>query len=172
MPAKCQNAQLRSMRERVRQALTYEAGALFIATPLYALIFGASEMSSFIVIAAVALACLIWAPIHNALFDVADLRLTGRLASDRPHRLRFLHAASHEVTSIVVSTPVIMWSGGHGLWTALGIDLGLTLGYAGYAYVFYLGYDRLWPVGREASASVRPASTQPDADDQSLHWRS
>jgi uncharacterized membrane protein len=171
MTAEMPNARLRTMRERIHQALAYEAGALILATPLYALIFGAGSASSFLLVAAVAAACLIWAPFHNLLFDWADLRLTGRLASDRPHRLRVIHAASHEVTSIAVSTPVIMWVGGHGVWVALGIDVGLTLGYAAYAYVFYLAYDRLWPMGQEANP-VRPASTQPDACDQSLHWHS
>jgi uncharacterized membrane protein len=152
MQADTSAPQLRPFAGRVRQALAYEAGALLIATPLYALIFGAGSASSFILVAAVAVTCLIWAPFHNMLFDWADLRLTGRLASDRPHRLRFLHAASHEVTSIIASTPVIMWAGGHGFWVALGIDMGLTLGYAAYAYAFYLAYDRLWPMRRGAEA--------------------
>ncbi len=39
-----------------------------------------------------------------------------------------------------------MWLGGHSLWTALGIDIGLTLLYSAYAYFFHQLYDRLRPV--------------------------
>jgi uncharacterized membrane protein len=152
-------AMLRTPRERVIQTLAYEAGGLLIATPLYALIFGHGAQASLILMAAISAACLIWAPIHNTIFDLADYRFTGRVASDRPHRLRILQAASHETTSIAVCTPVVMWVGGHGFLDALMIDLGLTALYVAYAYVFHIIFDRLRPM-REAHASLRA-----DADD-------
>ncbi len=39
-----------------------------------------------------------------------------------------------------------MWFGGHGLWSALAIDIGLTLLYSAYAYFFHILYDWLRPV--------------------------
>ena len=59
------------------------------------------------------------------------------------------------VTEGGVSLPVIMWIGGVGFWPALGVDIGLTLLYTGYAYVFHLAYDWLRPVVRRPEAVWR-----------------
>jgi uncharacterized membrane protein len=139
---------IRSARERALQTLWYEFGGLAVITPLYGLATGHTGGSSLVLLAAVALACMVWAAVHNTVFDWIDLQLTGRVASDRPQHLRMVHAASHEVSSIIVSTPVIMLIGGYGLWAALLIDIGLTLAYTAYAYVFHIVYDRLRPVER------------------------
>jgi uncharacterized membrane protein len=137
---------LRCIRERIYQTLAYELGGLVLATPLYSIAFGASQHNSLLLTAALSLAVMIWSPIHNTVFDWAEFRLTRRLASDRPHGLRLVHAAMHEATAVIATLPLIMWLGGHGLWTALCIDIGLTLLYTGYAYVFHILYDWLRPV--------------------------
>ena len=146
---------LRTVRERIIQTLSYEAGGFLLAAPLYGLIVGHDASSSSLVVIAVALACMAWSPLHNTLFDLVDLRLTGRVASERPHSLRFVHALSHEITSIVVTTPIIMLMGGHSLVHALLVDIGLTLLYSCYAYFFHIAYDWLRPVAVVVAA--RPA---------------
>ena len=103
------------------------------------------------VMVALATAVTLWAPLHNTVFDRVDLRLTGRLASDRPHRWRLVHALSLEVTVMAVTLPILLMLGGQSLRDALIVEAGLTALYAGYAYVFYLIYDRLLPV-KAASA--------------------
>lgn len=137
---------LRSPRERAIQTIAYEVGGLCLSVPLFVLFGGGSAGEAFWVLLALSAAVLVWSPIHNTLFDWADLRLSGRLASDRPQGWRLVHAASHEATTVVVTLPILMGLGGLGLWAALLADLGLTLLYAGYAYVFHLIYDRLRPV--------------------------
>lgn len=139
---------LRSPRERLIQTLSYEAGGLVISIPLYLLYSGSGASEGTLIMAALSLAVMLWSPLHNTAFDWADLRLTGRLASDRPHRWRLVHAVSHEVSTILVTVPVLVWLGGHGLLEALLLDLGLTALYTAYAYVFHLVYDRLRPVGQ------------------------
>jgi uncharacterized membrane protein len=140
---------MRSLRERAIQTLSYEAGGLLLVAPLYALLVGASAATSVFLLMALALLVTLWSPFHNFLFDYLEGRLCGRVASDRPHGLRLVHAVSHEATSIIVTLPCVMWIGGHGFWTALAVDAGLTLAYALYAYVFHLGFDWLRPVARE-----------------------
>lgn len=137
---------LRSPRERAIQTIAYEVGGLCLSVPLFVLFGGGSAGEAFWLLLALSAAVLVWSPIHNTLFDWADLRLRGRLASDRPQAWRLVHAASHEATTVVVTLPILMGLGGLGLWAALLADLGLTLLYAGYAYVFHLIYDRLRPV--------------------------
>lgn len=137
---------LRRFQERFAQSLAFQIGGLLFVTPLYALLLQAGTAESGAVVAAVAVACLIWSPFHNAVFDLVEWRMVRRVASDRPQSLRMIHAVSHEVTSIVVSTPVLMAFGGLDLMQALIVDLGFTAFYTGYAYVFNIIYDRWRPV--------------------------
>jgi uncharacterized membrane protein len=137
---------LRSGRERLLQTLLYEVGGLLIVLPLYALVTGHAMKDSLLLLVAVSIATMTWACLHNVIFDYVEARRTGRVASDRPQVLRLIHAASTEVTSILVTTPVIVLTGGFGWWQALMVDIGLTLFYASYAYVFHLAFDALRPV--------------------------
>lgn len=139
---------LRSARERLYQTLAYEAGGLLLATPFYALYTGHGAGEGLAVMAALSVAVMLLSPLHNTVFDWMDLRLSGRLASDRPHRWRMVHAASHETTALVATTPILVWLGGHGWIEALLLDLALTLFYGVYAYAFHLAYDRLRPMRR------------------------
>ena len=85
-----------------------------------------------------------------------DLRLTGRVASDRPRGLRVVHAASCELSTLVVTLPILVWIGGHCLGAALAVDLGLTVGYTVYAYGFFVFYDWWRPVRlRPARGRIR-----------------
>lgn len=141
---------LRSPRERLIQTLAYEAGGLCLSVPLVVLFGGGTTGEAFTLMLALSVAVLVWSPIHNTLFDWADLRFSGRLASDRPQGWRLVHAASHETTTVIVTLPILIWLGDTGFWSALLADLGLTLLYAAYAYFFHLVYDHLRPVRRAA----------------------
>lgn len=137
---------LRSFHERVLQTLAYELGGIVLVTPLYVSVFGSSGGQSVLVMISLSIATLIWFPLHNTAFDWIDLRLTGRLASDRPDRLRLLHALSHEVSVCVLTTPLLMWLGGHSFAEAILVDLALTSAYSAYAYGFHRVFDHFRPV--------------------------
>jgi uncharacterized membrane protein len=145
---------LRTARERVVQTLAYEAGGLAVATPIYAMVFQTDAMESAALLVALSVAVMIWSPTHNVLFDLVEWRFTRRVASDRPHYLRFVHAFSHEATALVVTLPVLVALGGLGLGEAILADIGLTIVYTLYAYVFHWLFDRLRPV-RPAVSSFR-----------------
>lgn len=137
---------LRSIHERVRQTLWFELGGVICVTPLYATLFGADGGQSLLLVLAMSIAAMVWSPLHNTAFDWLDLRLSGRVASDRPHLWRMVHAASHEITVMVATLPILIVLGGHGFWQAVLVDLGFSAFYAGYAYGFHLIYDHLRPV--------------------------
>ncbi|MGB8812094.1 MAG: chlorhexidine efflux transporter [Paracoccaceae bacterium] len=137
---------LRSFGERVRQTLWFEIGGLVLVTPLYVLIFGGSGPASLALTTTIMIAAMLCSPIYNTLFDWADLRLTGRLASDRPQRLRLFHAALHEIALMAATVPILIFMGGHGFWQAILVDFGFSLFYATYAYGFHLIYDLARPV--------------------------
>ena len=138
---------LRSLRVRVAQTLLFEAGALLLVTPLVVLASGAQVLDSVALLVALSLVVMAWAALFNTLFDMLEARLTGRVASDRPHRLRVLHAVALEASSVVVSWPVIVALTPLGWWQALAADLALTLVYAAYGYLYHWAFDRWQPVG-------------------------
>jgi uncharacterized membrane protein len=141
---------MRCTKERILQTLCFEAGGLLLVGPAYAILSGSSATGSLGLLLVLSMLVMAWSPLHNTMFDWFEVRLTGRVASDRPHSLRFVHAVSHEVTSIIVTLPALMWLGGYGLWNALAVEIGLTLAYAAYAYVFHLAFDWLRPVTKGA----------------------
>jgi uncharacterized membrane protein/S-adenosylmethionine/arginine decarboxylase-like enzyme len=141
---------IRSVRERIIQTLFYEAGGLLLVTPAYGWVTGHTTSEALTVLIAVSIATMSWAAFHNTIFDYIEAAMTGRLASKRSQLWRLVHACSTEASSIVVTTPVIMLVGGYGLWDALLIDIGLTLAYAAYAYVYHQVFDLLRPMAEQA----------------------
>lgn len=139
---------LRSPRERLVQTLWFEGLGLVLVAPAYAAVSGAPAGESFVLIAALSLAVMLWAALYNTVFDVLERRRTGRVASDRPHGLRTLHAIGLEASSVVVTWPLVWALTPLSWWGALAADLGLAVVYALYGYVFFWAFDRLRPVRR------------------------
>lgn len=137
---------LRSPRERVVQTLWFEGIGLLLVAPAYAAVMDAPAGESFVLVAALSLAVMLWAALYNTVFDVVERRRTGRIASDRPHGLRTLHAIGLEASSLVVTWPLVWALTPLSWWGALAADLGLGVVYALYGYVFFWAFDRLRPV--------------------------
>lgn len=150
---------LRSVRERVLQTLCFEAGGLLLVAPLYAWVSGAPHGESFLLVAVLSVVVMTWSALFNTGFDLLEHRFTGRVASERPQAARAMHAVLHEATAMVMTWPVIVAMTGLGWGPALLADLGLTLAYIGWAYVFNLGFDRWRPV-RPRPACSRPAGSR------------
>lgn len=151
---------LRSWRERVIQTLSYEVGALLIAAPLYQWMFSASAGDSLQLLVTLSVAVMLWSPVHNTVFDWLDARWFDRVASDRHGMARWAHAFSHEASTLIVTLPLIVWIAGHSWFDALWVDLGLTLFYTVYAWVFHCCFDRLRPI-RAHGATAAPAPRRP-----------
>jgi uncharacterized membrane protein len=152
----------RTPRERVVQTTLYEAGGLALATPLFALAFGTGVGHSFLVLAALAGAVILIGPLHDSLFDRIEWHLTGRSASRRPHRLRLLHAVTHELAGLAISLPLLMVLADLTFWEAALAELGLTVFYVAYAYAFFYAYDLIRP--------VRPTRPSPAVSFRDGRW--
>lgn len=137
---------LRSFRDRLRQIALFEIGGLLLISPPFAWASGVPLVESAGMLAVLALIAALWNGAFNTCFDWVEGRLTGRTADRRPLRLRCLHAVFFEGGLLMLTLPVIvLWSGL--AWVeALVADIGLALAYTGYALVFNLGYDRMFPI--------------------------
>lgn len=136
----------RSLRERVLQTCVFEALGIACVTPLFMTFYGTRASETLVLMIAISVAVIIWAPLYGALFDRIEGRRTGRVASERGAMMRVLHAVLYEITSAGMTLPLVMVLGGLSFGQAIGQNLWLTLFYVIYAYVFFLVYDRLRPV--------------------------
>jgi uncharacterized membrane protein len=141
---------IRSRRERLIQTLWFEALGIVIVSPLFAHFAGPSMGESLIVLTALSAAMMCWSALYNTAFDLIEVRCTGRVASDRPHGLRVLHTIGNEVTALIVTWPLMVALTPLAWLQALAAEIGLTLAYALYGYLFHLGFDRLRPVRADA----------------------
>ena len=140
---------VRNLRERVIQTLWFELLGLMLVAPLFAYFSGATAGDSFLLLLVLALVVTLWSGLYNSAFDLTELHLAGRVASERPHRWRVLHTVGLETSAIVLTWPLVVAFTPLGWHEALFADIGLTLAYVAYGYVFHLGFDRLRPVRSE-----------------------
>lgn len=145
-PEKPSSASLRSPKERMLQTISFELIGVVFVSPVYAKLAGASLGKGAAMIALLSAVILIWTPLFNTLFDLVEHRCTKRTACERPHRLRLRHAVLHEVSAVAMTCPLLMWVGGHSLASALALNLGLSITYTIYTYVFHILYDFYRPV--------------------------
>ena len=137
---------LRSPLDRVRQVALFEVGGLLLITPPFVWASGVPAVDSLGLLALIAVIAALWNAAYNTSFDWVEGRLTGRTADHRPYVLRVLHAAGFEGGLVLVSLPIVMAWTGMGWFAALLADIGLALAYMGYAFVFNLAYDRVFPI--------------------------
>lgn len=137
---------LRSFGERAAQTLGFEVSGLFVSLPFLSWFSSDSTIENALVLVVLTVAVMIWSPFHNTLFDHLDLRMSGRVASDRPQVWRVVHAVSHEFSSMLMSLPILIGLAGLDLKTAVYVDLGLSAIYALWAWAFFLLWDRLRPL--------------------------
>lgn len=135
---------MRSIGDRVRHAISFEILGLALITPLGAWAFHMPLQHVGIVGLVSATIATGWNFAYNYLFDVAMQRATGSTA--KSGTVRVLHTVLFEVGLLAALMPFIAWYLGVSLWTALLMDGAFALFYMGYAFVFNLAYDRIFPL--------------------------
>ena len=63
-----------------------------------------------------------------------------------------------------MTLPIVMWMGGFGFWAALAVNIGFTVFYAAYTYIFHIVFDWLRPMRREEVSA--PLQIPQPANDQ------
>ncbi len=158
---------IRSGRERLIQTLGLELSGMIIIAPLLVYVADVSMGESLVALIAVSLATMCWTAPFNTVFDRIEYRCAARVASDRPHGWRVVQTVAHEASATLVTCPVIVALTPLGWLEALAADIGLTLIYAAYGYLYHLGFDRLRPVRIDTAPTHQaPRGEVPWAKDQ------
>jgi uncharacterized membrane protein len=144
---------MRTTRDRIRHAISFEVIGLAIFTPLAALVFGLPMEHVGVVGVVSATLATGWNYVYNLGFDHLMQRFRG--GTRKTLALRVAHAVLFELGLLVVLLPFIAWYLGVTIWQALVMDIAFALFYLVYAFFFNLAYDRIFPLPewkREAEA--------------------
>ncbi|MXQ14158.1 PACE efflux transporter [Microvirga makkahensis] len=142
---------MRTTRDRIRHAITFEFVGLALVTPLAAWAFGVPVADMGVVGAGAATLATIWNYVYNLGFDAAMQRLTGGTRKSVP--VRVLHAVLFEAGLLIVLMPLIAWYLGISLQQAFLMDVAFAVFYMVYAFVFNWVYDRVFPLPAWQDAS-------------------
>lgn len=141
---------MRTTRDRIRHAISFEIIGLLLVTPLGALAFGMPMHDIGIIALVTATLATLWNYIYNLGFDRF---MAWRFRSTHKTVLvRVVHAALFEGGLLVALAPFIAWYLGVGIWHALVMDVSFALFYLAYAFVFNWVYDVAFPVPETANA--------------------
>ncbi|MBO1907964.1 PACE efflux transporter [Microvirga sp. 3-52] len=143
---------MRSTRDRVHHAISFELGGLALVSPLGAWAFDLPMADITVVRMACAIIATVWTYVYNLAFDTAIQHMTG--GSGKSIVIRVLHAVVFEAGLLAMLTPLMAWYLGISLLQAFLMDVVFALLYVLYAFVFNWAYDRVLGI----SASSKPGS--------------
>ncbi|SOE08717.1 uncharacterized membrane protein [Hoeflea halophila] len=135
---------MRTAKDRLRHALSFEIIALFIVIPAGAWMFSKPLGDIGIVAVVSATIATGWNYLYNLIFDHALLRISGSVK--KTVGLRVFHAVLFEAGLLLVLLPFIAWYLGIGLIEALLMDISFAVFYLVYAFVFNWLYDVVFPI--------------------------
>jgi uncharacterized membrane protein len=135
---------VRTIKDRLRHALSFEIIALFIVTPLGAWLFAQPLGEIGIVALVSATIATGWNYFYNLLFDHALLRFAGHVT--KSIAMRVFHAVLFEAGLLIVLLPFIAWYLGISLIQAFLMDIAFAAFYLVYAFVFNWAYDIVFPI--------------------------
>lgn len=135
---------MRTTRDRIRHAISFEIIGLAIFTPLASFVFGIPVEHVGVVGVVSATIATGWNYVYNLGFDHLMQKLYG--STRKTVALRVAHAVLFELGLLMVLLPFIAWYLGVTIWHALVMDIAFALFYLVYAFFFNLAYDRIFPL--------------------------
>jgi uncharacterized membrane protein len=135
---------MRSTKDRIRHALSFEIIGLLMVTPLGAYFFHMPMEHMGVAALVGATIATLWNYVYNLAYDRVMLRLLGHVRKSL--RQRILHATLFELGLLLALMPFFAWYLQISLLQALVMDLGFAGFYLVYAFVFNWAYDVVFPV--------------------------
>ena len=136
---------LRSLKDRIRYTVIFETILLTMLVPAGMIFYDRDILDIGLLGVVLVVKAMVLNIIYNWIFDRLEAR-TGRVASDRPHKLRIIHAIGFEVTLAITSIPIYTWWLKITVLEAILIDVVVTTFIVGYTYIFTLVYDVVFPI--------------------------
>ncbi len=135
---------MRTLRDRIRHAISFEIIGLALAVPLGAFVFDVPIEAVGVVGIVSATIATTWNYIYNLIFDHIMQRTRG--GTQKTTSIRVAHAVLFELGLLLVLMPFIAWYLEIGILHALVMDVSFALFYVAYAFVFNWAYDAVFPL--------------------------
>lgn len=146
-------AVLRTGRDRLRYAVSFELTLLALLVPAGAAFFDRPLVDVGLLGGILCVKALVVNLVYNWIFDRIEAR-SGRVSSERSTPGRILHATGFEITLTLLSLPFYMFFLQVTALEALAADIVVATLVVGYTYAFTLAYDRLFPLVRPGTAQA------------------
>ncbi|WP_417810713.1 PACE efflux transporter [Thalassospira alkalitolerans] len=135
---------MRTIKDRIRHAISFEIIGLVIITPLAAWLFDMPLHNIGVVALVSATIAAGWNYLYNLIFDHVMKRIVGHV--QKTLLLRVLHVMIFEGGLLVLLLPFIAWYLGIPMMQAFLMDASFTLFFMGYAFAFNWAYDLVFPI--------------------------
>ena len=135
---------MRSRMDRLRHMLLFELFALATTIPAGSALFGLHESAMGIIGVGSAITAMVWNYLYNLGFDRVMVRLYR--TTHKSMLVRGVHTVLFEAGLQLVLVPGIALYTHASMVATLPLSLSLALFYLGYAFVFNLAYDRVFPL--------------------------
>lgn len=136
---------MRTTADRIRHTVLFEILGLGISAPLASWILEKGILHVGTISVVLSLVAMLLNYVFNLIFDKALLYL-GRPVHVRSLWMRVVHAVLFECSLIILTIPVVAWWLDMGILEAFFVDLGFTLFFLVYAFVYNWGYDIVFPM--------------------------
>ncbi len=147
---------MRTGLDRLRHTIFFEAFALIISIPIASVVMNRELVQTGVLGISLSMWAMVWNAVYNYLFDLMLIKF-NRPLDQRPPKLRLFHSFLFEVGILLPTLPFVAWWMDLSLWQAFLMDLGFSLFFMGYAYVFNWTYDRVFPYPVSASTAEAKA---------------
>jgi len=142
---------LQGIRRKIVYVSLFELIAVAVTSTGLAAGSSSSLQHASVIAVATSVIAVVWNLIYNTVFERWEARQTVR---GRSMQRRAAHALGFEFGFMFMLVPLFAWWLHIGWWHALVLDLGLSLFFLVYTFVFNLGFDTVF--GLPASAQPRP----------------
>ena len=138
---------MQGIRRKIVYVTLFEAIAIAVTSNGLSAGSGSSLERAGVAAVASSVIAVLWNLAYNTAFERWEARQTVR---GRSFQRRAAHALGFEIGLSFCLVPLFVWWLRIGLWPALVLDLGLSLFFLVYAFVFNLAFDKMF--GLPASA--------------------
>lgn len=132
---------LSPIKRRILYVIIFEIFAVMLTTFILIMLSGSDTKQSLILAIIIASTAVVWNFFYNTFFEYLERRYK---INKRTFKVRSVHAICFEGGLTIVCLPLYMLWYGVGIWTALTMEISLTLAFLVYVYVFTLGFDKVF----------------------------
>ena len=139
------------IKRRVLYVTLFEIFAVMLTTFILVVLSGSDTKQSLILAVIIAITAVVWNFIYNTLFEYWERRNQTKV---RTFKIRSVHAIFFEGGLTLVCLPLYMFWYGVGIWTALTMEISLTMSFLVYTFVFTLLFDKVFTLPYQAAIAT------------------